>query len=65
MTRHDKPATTGHADYDDAVLDAGWLPLPETVSPEPLTHPPRPSHAARDDAEAFLQGVYRRDGGVD
>lgn len=65
MTSKDKPEITGSADYDDAVLDSGWLPCPETVSPEPPMHPPRPSRVARDDADAFLQGIYRSEGSID
>ncbi|MCB1959485.1 MAG: hypothetical protein KDE68_02995 [Rhodocyclaceae bacterium] len=48
--------------YDDAVLNAGWLPQPESVSPEPAGHPPVSSPAAEEDAEAFLKSIYRSQG---
>ncbi|TVT47385.1 MAG: hypothetical protein FHP94_14960 [Denitromonas halophila] len=46
-------------DYEDEILDAGWLPQPEAVAPEPESHPPASPSAAREDADAFLQTVYR------
>jgi hypothetical protein len=62
---NDRPAAAGADEYDDAVLDAGWLPQPDSVSPEPQGHPPRPSRAARDDADAFIKAIYRSQGCVD
>lgn len=62
MNGPEKPDNTGNADYDDDVLDAGWVPQPEAVAPEPAAHPPRPSRVASEDADAFLDGVYRSQG---
>ena len=62
MKENKKPADAGGdapTPYDDAVLNAGWLPQPESVAPEPETHPPVSSPAAREDAEAFIKSIYR------
>ncbi|QID16497.1 hypothetical protein G3580_01970 [Nitrogeniibacter mangrovi] len=64
MDSHDKPGITGAADYDDDVLDSGWMPMPEAVAPEPAAHPPGPNRAACDDADAFLRGIYRSEGSL-
>lgn len=65
MASHDKSDPTDDADYDDAVLDSGWMPQPDAVSPEPPSHHPRPSDVARDDADVFLDIVYRSQGSID
>ena len=65
MASNNPPEKAGAPDYDDHVLDAGWLPCPEAVSPEPDVHPPKPSAAAHEDADAFIQGIYRSEGRID
>jgi len=61
MSDH-KPDVTGRAEYDDEVLDAGWVPPLEAIAPEPDVHPPVPSRTVGTDADAFLEVVYRSQG---
>lgn len=58
MTKKDKPAEAGEQ-YDEEVLNAGWMPQPETVAPQPDAHPQGSSPATEEDADAFLESVYR------
>lgn len=62
MSDNNTPAMTGCPDYDDEVLDAGWVPPPEAVAPEPDAHPPVPNQAASRAADEFLDVVYRSQG---
>lgn len=58
MTKKDKPAEAGEQ-YDEEVLNAGWMPQPETVAPQPDAHPSGSSPETDEDADAFLESVYR------
>ena len=58
MDKKDKPAEAGEQ-YDEEVLNAGWMPQPEAVAPQPGAHQPVSSPAAEEDADAFLESVYR------
>lgn len=58
MDKKDKPTEVGE-EYDEEVLNAGWMPQPEDVAPEPDAHAPDSAPAAEEDADAFLESVYR------
>ncbi|WP_227815401.1 hypothetical protein [Nitrogeniibacter aestuarii] len=62
MNDKNTPAMTGRPDYDDEVLDAGWVPPPEALSVEPEGHPPVPNEAASKQVDDFLDVVYRSQG---
>jgi len=58
MRDHNKPAMNGAAEYDDEVLDAGWVP-PESMGLPPKSRAPL-GGASR--VEEFLDIVYRSQG---
>lgn len=62
MSERNTPAPTGRPEYDDEVLDAGWVPPPEAIAMEAEGHPPVPNQAASEQVDQFLDVVYRSQG---